>query len=70
MILCVISFTDLKVDILYLDTTYLDPAYSFPPQESVVKYVSDNVNKIVIQNPQTLIVTGTYCIGKERIFVG
>jgi len=53
-----------------LDTTYLDPTYNFPSQNDVIQYVSDNIEQNVKINPHTLVVTGTYCIGKEKIFMG
>ena len=30
-----------KIDVCYLDTTYLNPRYAFPPQESVIKACAD-----------------------------
>lgn len=30
-----------KIDVCYLDTTYLNPKYAFPPQESVIKACAD-----------------------------
>ena len=59
-----------RIDTLYLDTTYLDPTYSFPPQNDVIQYVATTVERLVKENPLTLVVTGTYCIGKEKIFLG
>jgi DNA cross-link repair 1A protein len=32
---------DQKIDVCYLDTTYLNPRYAFPPQESVIKACAD-----------------------------
>lgn len=53
---------------LYLDTTYLDAQYSFPPQDAVIKYVTGLVENKLKRNPKTLIVCGSYTIGKERLF--
>ncbi|XP_005097518.1 uncharacterized protein LOC101851577 [Aplysia californica] len=53
---------------LYLDTTYCNPSYAFPPQVDVIDFVVSLVAKHMKANPQTLIVCGAYTIGKERIF--
>ncbi|CAK8681601.1 unnamed protein product [Clavelina lepadiformis] len=58
------------INTLYLDTTYLDSKYNFPPQREVIEFTSNEVYSILVDNPKTLIVTGTYCIGKEKIFMG
>nr|CAB3263146.1 uncharacterized protein LOC104265655 [Phallusia mammillata] len=58
------------INTLYLDTTYLDSTYGFPPQNEVVTYTQQLVQKIVLEEPKTLFITGTYSIGKERIFLG
>ena len=61
---------DSRIDVLYLDTTYLDPNYSFPPQNDVIQFVTNNIAQSLELNRKTLVVTGTYCIGKEKIFMG
>lgn len=54
---------------LYLDTTYCDPSYTFPPQQEVIDFAVSLVHKKLKENQKTLIVCGSYTIGKERIFV-
>ncbi|KAL5265521.1 hypothetical protein ACHWQZ_G006293 [Mnemiopsis leidyi] len=56
-----------SLDVLYLDTTYMDPLYRFPPQKDVIQFISDRVREFT---PDTLIVCGSYTIGKERIVEG
>jgi len=58
------------IDTLYLDTTYLNPNYAFPSQAEVISFTKDLVRRKVTNEPKTLFVTGTYFIGKERIFLG
>ncbi|XP_034250350.1 DNA cross-link repair 1A protein-like [Thrips palmi] len=59
-----------RVDKLYLDTTYCDPSYDFPYQEDVVEKVIETVRSHLSKNKATLIVCGTYTIGKEKVFIG
>lgn len=60
----------IKIDIIYLDTTYLDSYYKFLPQEKIIKLGIDLVKKELDEKPNALIVCGSYTIGKERIFIG
>ncbi|KAG2491739.1 hypothetical protein HYH03_009902 [Edaphochlamys debaryana] len=53
---------------LVLDTTYCDPAYTFPPQTEVLQAVMTAV-KAELFNKRALLVFGTYTIGKERLFL-
>ncbi|XP_071793455.1 uncharacterized protein [Asterias amurensis] len=57
------------VDQLYLDTTYLDPQYDFPTQAAVMEYAAQVAVDAVKQNSKTLLLCGTYTIGKEKIFI-
>ncbi|KAH9832571.1 DRMBL-domain-containing protein [Rhodofomes roseus] len=89
-----------RIDHCYLDTTYLDPKYCFPPQPQVIPACAELARRIVAGIPlhedaarakqnrtmdrwvttsgvkteqkeqgigRTLVVVGTYSIGKERI---
>ncbi|KAE9398583.1 DRMBL-domain-containing protein [Gymnopus androsaceus JB14] len=85
-----------RIDHVYLDTTYLDPRYTFPPQPLVISACADLAKRIqdgdvfsdqagtmntwITAKPSadskgkgkamttnTLMVVGTYSIGKERI---
>ena len=57
------------IDILYLDTTYLNPSYVFPSQTEALNFIGDIVGTNVQECPETLILVGTYMIGKERVFL-
>jgi hypothetical protein len=49
---------------------YCDPQYDFPSQGEVITFTVQLVLDALANNPKTLIVCGTYTIGKERIFTG
>lgn len=61
---------NIKLDIIYLDTTYLDSYYKFLPQSKIIQLGIDLVRKEMDSKPNALIVCGSYTIGKERIFIG
>eukprot|EP01112_Ceratiomyxa_fruticulosa_P008721 TRINITY_DN225_c0_g1_i4.p1 TRINITY_DN225_c0_g1~~TRINITY_DN225_c0_g1_i4.p1 ORF type:complete len:636 (-),score=135.64 TRINITY_DN225_c0_g1_i4:153-2060(-) len=57
-----------RIDTLYLDTTFCDPKYTFPPQKDVIQSIVDIVISEISTGP-TLFLIGTYVIGKERIYL-
>ena len=48
----------------------MNPRYCFPKQCDVIRYVVRIASEAVRKEPKTLIVCGTYSIGKERVFLG
>ncbi|KAH9000069.1 DRMBL-domain-containing protein [Lactarius akahatsu] len=86
---------DKRIDIIYLDTTYLNPRYLFPAQAQVISACAELSKRLVsgkglaeddkgtvskwftlipkseakgdVKLANTLILVGTYSIGKERI---
>jgi DNA cross-link repair 1A protein len=70
------SPTNPKNLVVYLDTTYCDQKYNFPPQEQTILSVLDCVQNEIendeadkTSDKKTLFVFGTYSIGKERVFM-
>ncbi|XP_042873305.1 DNA cross-link repair 1A protein-like isoform X2 [Penaeus japonicus] len=57
-----------SIDTLYLDTTYCNAVYDFPRQEDVIEKCVSVATSHVADNAKTLIVVGSYSIGKERVF--
>uniref|UniRef100_A0A2K6RK71 DNA cross-link repair 1A protein n=1 Tax=Rhinopithecus roxellana TaxID=61622 RepID=A0A2K6RK71_RHIRO len=60
---------DQKVHMLYLDTTYCSPEYTFPSQQEVIQFAINTAFEALTLNPHALVVCGTYSIGKEKVFL-
>ncbi|PUZ46965.1 hypothetical protein GQ55_7G125300 [Panicum hallii var. hallii] len=58
-----------RINLLYLDTTYCNPKYKFPPQEDVIDFVVSTARRYLKKQPKTLIVVGAYSIGKENVYL-
>ncbi|XP_017044250.1 DNA cross-link repair protein SNM1 [Drosophila ficusphila] len=60
-----------NIDLLYLDTTYLNKNYDFCHQTESVDRTLELVNAFIERNPakRILIVCGSYVIGKEKIWL-
>ncbi|XP_014641241.1 PREDICTED: DNA cross-link repair 1A protein isoform X2 [Ceratotherium simum simum] len=58
------------VKVVLLDANqYCNPKYSFPSQQEVIQFVINTAFEAVTLNPRTLVVCGTYSIGKEKVFL-
>ncbi|KAL2644274.1 hypothetical protein R1flu_011861 [Riccia fluitans] len=57
-----------KINTVYLDTTYCNHRYRFPLQEEVIKFVIRQTCNALKRNKKTLVVVGSYSIGKERVY--
>jgi DNA cross-link repair 1A protein len=62
-----------RFDAIYLDTTYCDPQYSFPSQNSAISTCCNHMNRILKNDQRAfvpikrLFLVGSYLIGKEKI---
>ncbi|KAM9837196.1 DNA cross-link repair 1A protein [Aulostomus maculatus] len=58
-----------RVQTLYLDTTYCSPEYTFPRQQEVINFAASTAFELVTLQPRTLVVCGSYSVGKEKVFL-
>uniref|UniRef100_A0A3Q3MQE8 DNA cross-link repair 1A (PSO2 homolog, S. cerevisiae) n=1 Tax=Mastacembelus armatus TaxID=205130 RepID=A0A3Q3MQE8_9TELE len=58
-----------RVQTLYLDTTYCSPEYTFPRQQEVINFAASTAFELVTLKPRTLVVCGSYSVGKEKVFL-
>ncbi|XP_056153490.1 DNA cross-link repair 1A protein [Lampris incognitus] len=58
-----------RVQTLYLDTTYCSPEYTFPSQQDVIHFAASTAFELVTLHPRTLVVCGSYSVGKEKVFL-
>ncbi len=54
---------------LFLDTTFNNPRYDFPPQEEVIACAVELVRAVLAQHRNPLFRFGAYSIGKEKVFL-
>lgn len=58
-----------RVQTLYLDTTYCSPEYTFPRQQEAINFAASTAFELVTLHPRTLVVCGSYSVGKEKVFL-
>lgn len=64
------ALAGLSIDILLLDTTYLQPKWKFPAQKEAVTMMAQLMEAEYTLNSNTLFVCMSYHIGKERAYFG
>lgn len=62
---------NIKLDLVYLDTTYLGSKRRMPPQEESIEFLLRHVEKYLEENigEKFLIIVGAYLIGKEKVWM-
>lgn len=63
------SSKDFQCKLSYL-CSYCSPEYTFPRQQEVINYAANTAFELVTLNPRTLVVCGSYSVGKEKVFLG
>ncbi|RLN92752.1 hypothetical protein BBJ28_00014121 [Nothophytophthora sp. Chile5] len=62
------SSTAQRLDGVYLDTTYCDPKYTFPTQQTATDHALTLMDKH-FAHEKVLFLFGSYSLGKERLFM-
>lgn len=50
--------------------SYCSPEYTFPRQQEVISFAASRAFELVTLHPRTLVVCGSYSVGKEKVFLG
>lgn len=50
--------------------SYCSPEYTFPRQQEVINFAANRAFELVTLHPRTLVVCGSYSVGKEKVFLG
>lgn len=60
-----------KLDLVYLDTTYLSSKRRMPPQSESIEFLLKHVQRYLEENigEKFLIIVGAYLIGKEKVWM-
>ncbi|CAG12605.1 unnamed protein product, partial [Tetraodon nigroviridis] len=57
------------VTVVLLDANhYCSPEYTFPTQQEVINFAASTAFEEVALNPRTIVVCGSYSVGKEKVF--
>ena len=66
-----LTYWNCKLDLVYLDTTYLSSKRRMPPQDESIEFLLKHVQKYLNDNigEKFLIVVGAYLIGKEKVWM-
>ncbi|KXZ47403.1 hypothetical protein GPECTOR_35g841 [Gonium pectorale] len=65
-----LGLAGVRVDTLFLDTTYAAPKHTHPPQQEAINMMVQAMRDALAEEPRTLFLLAAYHIGKERCFLG
>ena len=61
------ALKQIKIDKLYMDTTYANPKHVFASQDDSILSIVNQAKLFMTENPNGLILVSAYNIGKERV---
>ena len=67
---CVCGVCVVCVCVCVILCRYCSPEHDFPEQADAISFVVRKTQEALRRNPSTLIISGTYTIGKEKVFLG